>query len=1161
MDVNARGLGACYFYGTLLIYDHDSVEKKTYHCSWLSHSYRHSAQRAAANPSAAASKMANTRSRTSSLASTSTKTDGKIDLTVKSVKSKKSGSKARTTAQRRAKKIDGMKPKKPPTAFFYFLEDFRKEYQEQNPDVKSMRDIGKACGEKWKTMTYEGKVKYYDIATEKRAEFDTAMANFIKRRVKKVGSLMMTAIQNSMTTQKLMDKTYNPTSSERFPPDKSPVVLSNCCVVQVRKKPGFSGGARIINLPGLKFLYKHSNCSQGQGGGCNPGRQAEEEEKSHTAHEAAATIMAAAQLIDVDLVRLNKTILCYAETIYRFNGLWEGPDPLTPLISLFLIQLTVSMIVIHLLVFALKPFNQPAFVAEILGGILLGPSALGRITPFRKLLFPNYSFKVLEPMAHLSITYYAFLVGLKMDVKAILRTGTKATKVSIAGIVVPFIIGSGLYFVFDTEHMYGSLFWGSALSVTGFSVLTRILDRQQILHTEIGKTAASSALISDMCAWGFLALSLAVTGSSDSAHWSFIGTIAFVLLCVYYVRPALSWIIRKTPEGQGYSEFYICSILTGMSLSGVVTDIFGTHPMIGAFVFGLVIPSEVLEATITDKLEDFVVGILLPVYFVVCGLRTNIDLIASGSSWIVVGLVILLACSVKLFSALLVAAFSELPVNEAMAVGLLSNAKSVLVLIILETGQIQGGWQSWPAPPRPVPFGAARPVTRGGAGPGTSPPRGYPPRPRPDALKTQTYSIMVVAVLVMTMIVTPAVLYYKPVQNTVPYKRRTIQKAKSDEELRILACIYNTRNVPTVINLLRTSNASPRSPITVYALQLVELVGRASTMLVAHSSRKAGPRNPSQIEAQADQIIAAFDNYELRSEGVITHTYTARSAFAAMDEDICNVARDKRAALIILPFHRQQTIDGDMEDINPSIRNVNEGVLANASCSVGILIDRGSAEAHDHATNVAVLYFGGPDDREALGYAWRMADNTDVRLTVVRFIPSADTYGPGPMEQTNEKYEVSVEIDYEKEKLLDDDYLALFKTATMESNSISYFELVLNDEEEAIKAIKSMDEHNHDLYVVGRGRGMESPLTSGLSDWCDCPELGPIGDLLVTSEFESRFSVLIVQQYVKSNKSREGSIRSASSANFGDDIGMRPSVTGSDGFQEFGSFRDWDHEN
>ncbi|KAL1560424.1 High mobility group B protein 14 [Salvia divinorum] len=93
---------------------------------------------------------------------------------------KKAGRKK--TAQKKVSRIDAMKPKKPPTAFFYFLEDFRKEYRDANPDIKSMRDIGKACGEKWKTMTYEEKVKYYDIATEKRAEFDIAMTNFTKKK-------------------------------------------------------------------------------------------------------------------------------------------------------------------------------------------------------------------------------------------------------------------------------------------------------------------------------------------------------------------------------------------------------------------------------------------------------------------------------------------------------------------------------------------------------------------------------------------------------------------------------------------------------------------------------------------------------------------------------------------------------------------------------------------------------------------------------------------------------------------------------------------------------------------------------------------------------------------------------------------------------------------
>ncbi|KAJ4976577.1 hypothetical protein NE237_001683 [Protea cynaroides] len=103
-------------------------------------------------------------------------------LQQKSSPKTKRTTKPKAKPKKKARKEDANKPKKPPTAFFYFLEDFRKEFQEQNPGVKSMRDIGKACGEKWKTMTYEEKVQYYDTATEKRAEFEEAMQGYLKRK-------------------------------------------------------------------------------------------------------------------------------------------------------------------------------------------------------------------------------------------------------------------------------------------------------------------------------------------------------------------------------------------------------------------------------------------------------------------------------------------------------------------------------------------------------------------------------------------------------------------------------------------------------------------------------------------------------------------------------------------------------------------------------------------------------------------------------------------------------------------------------------------------------------------------------------------------------------------------------------------------------------------
>ncbi|EPS59090.1 hypothetical protein M569_15718, partial [Genlisea aurea] len=777
------------------------------------------------------------------------------------------------------------------------------------------------------------------------------------------------------------------------------------------------------------------------------------------------------------------TILCYAETIYRFNGLWEGPDPLNPLISLFLIQLMVSVSATHVLSVALKPFNQPPFVTQILGGIILGPSVLGRISPYRKFVFPTFSFKLLEAMAHLSISLYAFLIGLKMDIRGIFRTGPKQMKIAVSGIVIPFCVGSGLYFAFQTDESgnTGWLFWGGALTVTGYSTLTKILERQQLLHTEIGKTAAGSALMTEFGAWGFLAVAYAVSSSPSSFYWAFISSLAFVFLCVNYVRPGLSWIIKRTPEGQGHSEFYLCSMLIGSVLSGVVTDLCGTHPMIGTLVFGLVVPSEVLETTLVDKLENFVEGLLLPVYFVVCGLRVNVDLVSDGgASWFAAALIVLLACTVKLFSAAVVIMFSdELSVEEASAVGMLASAKGVAALFILEAGQIQG------------------------------------------ALSTRSYSIMMVAVLIMTLVVAPAAIWFRPAQQAAPHKRRTIQKARSEEELRIVACIHGTSQVPPTIDLLRASYSTTRSPLNVCALQLVELVGRASTMLISHNVRGgAGPRNPSHTEAHTDHIIAAFDDFELQSEGVRTAVMTARSPYATMDEDICTVAGDKRAALIVLPFHKQLGPDGEAEDVKGSIRTVNEGVLEKAPCSVAILVDRGmiksSSAAADQPSgpNIAMLFLGGADDREALSYAWRMAGNRDARLSVVRLIAAIDVGVETAAHDQSRRRHMSLQIDGRADKQMDEDFLSKFKLTTMDVENINYTELVLNDEEEAIKAIKSMDENPYNLYLVGRGSGLESPLTSGLADWCDCPELGPIGDLLVTSEFESSFSVVVVQQYV-----------------------------------------------
>jgi hypothetical protein len=380
-------------------------------------------------------------------------------------------------------------------------------------------------------------------------------------------------------------------------------------------------------------------------------------------------------------------------------------------------------------------------------------------------------------------------------------------------------------------------------------------------------------------------------------------------------------------------------------------------------------------------------------------------------------------------------------------------------------------------------------------------------------LDDESFAMMVIVAVIMTAIIIPSVtVIYRPEKRFLPYTRRTIQRSKRDAEFRALACVHTPRNVPTIINLLEASHPNKRSPMCVYVVHLVELTGRASAMLIVHNTRKSGHPALNRTQAQSDHIINAFDNYEQNAVCVSVQPLTAISPYSTMHVDICNLAEDKRVALIILPFHKQQTVDGGMEATNPAIRMVNQNVLASAPCSVGILVDRGLSGSTRLASNqaahhVAVLYFGGPDDREALSYAWRMSEHPTINLTVMRFVPGEDAKAldnPGML---------SVETENLKEKQLDEDHVNEFRTRTAHNGSIFYNEIVVSNGEETVAAIRSMDNH-HDLFIVGRGQGMISPLTAGLTDWSECPELGAIGDLLASSDFAATVSVLVLQQYV-----------------------------------------------
>lgn len=204
--------------------------------------------------------------------------------------------------------------------------------------------------------------------------------------------------------------------------------------------------------------------------------------------------------------------------------------------------------------------------------MILGPSVLGQSPKFASTLFPLRSVMVLETMANVGLLYFLFLVGVEMDLQVVRRTGKKAIIIALAGMILPFLIGVSFSFMLHQKTQLVKqgtfiLFLSVALSVTSFPVLARILAEFKLLNTEIGRIAMSSALVNDVCAWILMALAIAIAENeamSLASLWVVLSSMVFVVFCIFVVRPLVTWMVKKTPEGENISEFYVCIILIGV---------------------------------------------------------------------------------------------------------------------------------------------------------------------------------------------------------------------------------------------------------------------------------------------------------------------------------------------------------------------------------------------------------------------------------------------------------------------------------------------------------------------------------------------------------------------------------------------------------------------
>lgn len=358
-----------------------------------------------------------------------------------------------------------------------------------------------------------------------------------------------------------------------------------------------------------------------------------------------------------------------------------------------LLALVVVIVVARLLGALFRRFNQPAVIGEVIAGVLLGPSLLGRIAPsVSSYLLPSAVAPFLGVLSQVGIILYMFLIGLELDTGLLRQRAHASVAISHASIVAPFLLGTGLSLWLyprlsssDVPFFVFALFMGISMSVTAFPVLARILTDRAMHKSRLGVIALACAAVDDVTAWCLLAFVVSVARSEPHQVLPTLGlTAAFIATMFLVVRPLAAWFARTR---KSIRQDALAVIFVALLVAALVTEFIGIHAIFGAFLLGAVIPHDSeLARDVTAKLNDLVIVLLLPAFFAFTGMRTQIGLVNGANEWLTCGLIILVASLGKFGGSTIAARISGLDWRQAASLGILMNTRGLMELIVLNVG-------------------------------------------------------------------------------------------------------------------------------------------------------------------------------------------------------------------------------------------------------------------------------------------------------------------------------------------------------------------------------------------------------------------------------------------------------------------------------------------
>lgn len=366
-------------------------------------------------------------------------------------------------------------------------------------------------------------------------------------------------------------------------------------------------------------------------------------------------------------------------------------------LALLLAQIVTIILVAKLFGWICIKLKQPSVIGEMIAGIVLGPSLFGLYFPeLSAFIFPKESLPNLQFLSQIGLILFMYIVGMELDLSVLRKKAHDAVVISHASIIIPFALGVGLsYFIYKEFAPEGiqfssfALFIAIAMSITAFPVLARIVQERNLHKTKIGTVVITCAAADDITAWCILAAVIAIVkaGSFSGSVFVILMAVLYVFIMIKAVRPFLNR-IAESQKGKGFiNKGLVAIFFLVLIISSYATEVIGIHALFGAFMAGAIMPENVkFRNLFIEKVEDVALVLLLPLFFVFTGLRTQIGLLNDVHLWKTGGLIILTAVTGKFMGSALTARFLKISWKDSLTIGALMNTRGLTELIVLNIG-------------------------------------------------------------------------------------------------------------------------------------------------------------------------------------------------------------------------------------------------------------------------------------------------------------------------------------------------------------------------------------------------------------------------------------------------------------------------------------------